>query len=44
MTWWNGLVNFFRRLVRGPQAPPARVEDSPETEMETERKRGMRGM
>ncbi len=42
MKWWQGLVGFFKALVRGPQ-PQGRVEDSAEMETEIERRRGMRG-
>ena len=42
MRFLRHLKQFFVNLVRGPQ-PAGRVEDSPEMEVEKERRRGMRG-
>ncbi|MCP3857998.1 MAG: hypothetical protein GY745_12430 [Actinomycetia bacterium] len=40
---WSNLRSFFEQLRRGNESPTAGVEDSPELEMERERRRGMRG-
>ncbi len=38
------IAGFLRALFSRRVPPQARVEDGPEVEMETERKRGMRGL
>ena len=38
------LVRFVRNLFTRTPSPPVRIEDSPEVELETELKRGMRGL
>ncbi len=40
---WLNLRSFFKQLRRQNEPPTAGVEDSPELEMERERRRGMRG-
>lgn len=39
----HSIRQFFRRLFRGPSFKPGQVEDTPETVLEIERRRGMRG-
>ena len=43
MPFFENLIRFLRRLLRKPASDPGRVEDTPQMELEIERRRGMRG-
>lgn len=43
MRLWHQVKAFFNALLSN-RWPPGRIEDSPEVELEKERKRGMRGL
>jgi hypothetical protein len=43
MSWIRQLIRFAKVLFRKPTSVPGTIEDSPETEIEKERRRGIRG-
>lgn len=43
MNWLKRIAAFFKRLGREPHFEPGEVENTEETEIEIERRRGMPG-